>query len=353
MEWTRYSIKIKPEMEEAVSSLLYSLGIEGIQIEDGLPPSPEELGQMFVDLSPELAPDEWPEAPEAMLHFYLRIGEEEQGVQPQSGDITDDSYTIHDRLWKPEEAEDLLKELARAWPKVAGDYPLSIRTGQSREEEWRDNWKQYYQPIRAGKLLIQPCWEEVTPEDQTLIRQGVLKLIRLEPGTAFGSGAHESTRLCLDAMQQYIRGSEKVLDIGCGSGILGLAALALGAKEVTATELDPACEHTVAENLLLNDVDPARFSLTMGNILEDEKDRYGSGYDLIFCNILAPVVGALGAKGQADRLAAPGAVLISSGIYKDRQEEVEAAYRANPAWEEIEAIHLGDWVSLIFRKRQA
>ena len=332
------------------------LNIGGIEIEDGLVPSREDLGNMFADLSPELAPDEMPPAGEAFLSFYLRIpaGEKENDAAPQEGDAVDDSYTVHDKIWAPEEEAALLARLRGRWekdPVLSAAAPFRAEMSLCREEDWRDGWKKYYEPLRIGDLLILPCWEEVPADCEGPVREGRMKKILLDPGTAFGSGTHESTRLCLDALKKRMKGGEKLLDIGCGSGILSLAALAYGAERVTMTELDPACEGVIEENFNLNEIDKSRYSLIMGNILTENKNRFGTGYTLIVCNILAPVIEALAAPGQADALAAPGALFNTSGIYKEHREDVEKRFRANPAWEWIESVSMGDWVSVTARRR--
>lgn len=349
MNWHKYALLVPPDREDQVAALLLSLGIEGVEIEDGILPNPRELENMFVDLAPELAPDELPPAREARVIFYLRIDGDEPDPSLSAKD-RDDSYTIRDRLWTQEEEAAFLESLEAAWQRQFPALPWRLEQSISREEDWRDNWKRYYRPIAAGGLLILPHWEEIPEAYRDEIERGRRKLLKLEPGTAFGSGSHESTRLCLDALEQYLKGGERVMDIGCGSGIIGLGALLKGAISVCATELDPACESVIEKNLLLNQLDPARFRLHMSNILTEEKSRFGSGYQLIFCNILAPVICALAAPGQADVLAEKGAWFITSGIYRERRQEVEAAFAQNPAWQ-FEACHaLGDWISLIYRK---
>ena len=354
MQWNKYTLAIDPAREEAVTGLLYSLGIEGVEIEDGLFPTEEELGDMFVDLSPELAPDELPPVPQPSVHFYLRMEEETEarnGLKTEAAEgATDDSYTIHDKIWTAEEAAQLLRDLEAAWPRVSGGLPFELACEISREEDWRDNWKQYFRPLLANDLLILPCWEDIPEVYASDVAAGRIKTILLDPGTAFGSGAHESTRLCLDALKKWQKGGEKVLDIGCGSGILSFAALAYGAESVLATELDPACESVFEENTELNHIEKEKIRLIIGNILSHDKSAFGSGYDLILCNILAPVIEALAAPGQADLLAAYGALFITSGIYKEHRAEVENSFRQNPAWKIVETVELGDWVSVVVRR---
>lgn len=349
MFWNKYSIVLRDISQvDTLTALIYSLGIEGVEIEDGQIPTAAELDRMFVDLSPELAPDELSLVPEPKIHFYLRVSPGED-ASPQEGENTDDSYTIHDKLWLPEEEQMLLARLEAGWARLFPGHLFRLEKDLSREEDWRDNWKQYYQPLLVNDLLILPVWEEIPSEYAAAVSAGQIHPIRLDPGTAFGSGSHESTRLCLDGLKKWMRGGETVLDIGCGSGILGLTALVYGASHITATELDPACSHVIEENLALNGVPREVFCFREGNVLTDDKLVSGR-YDMILCNILAPVIIALAAPGAADRFANPGTLFITSGIYKEHREAVEAAFRANPAWEWVETMEMHDWVSVVVRK---
>ncbi len=350
MQWHEYTLRIRPDQEEAACAVLIGRGIDSLEIEDGLIPKKEDLGQMFVDLSPELAPDELPPAGEAKIRFYLRTEAAPEEAAPQTGDAVDDSYTIHDEVLTEEALQALLEDLKQSW-EAAGLGECCWEESTSREEDWRDSWKQFYKPLLVGDLLILPCWEEVPEQYAEDVREGLIKLLILDPGTAFGSGTHESTRLCLDGLKKWHRGGEHVLDIGCGSGILSLAALAYGADSVTMTETDPACETVVEENFTLNKIDKDKYKLLMGNILQEDKGRFGQDYDLILCNILAPVICALAAPGEADSLTKPGAIFITSGIYREHQQIVEECFRANPAWEWVETARLGDWVSVVARRR--
>ena len=349
MHWNKYSLILTNLSQvDSLTALLYSLGIEGVEIEDGQIPTVAELDRMFVDLSPELAPDEMPQVPEPKIHFYLRVSPGEEAAS-QEGENTDDSYTIHDKLWLPEEEQMLLARLEEGWARLFPGLPFRLEKDLSREEDWRDNWKQYYQPLLVNDLLILPVWEAVPEAYREGVKTGAVKLIRLDPGTAFGSGSHESTRLCLEGLKKWMRGGEQVLDIGCGSGILGLAALSYGAVHITATELDPACEAVVTENCRINGVEEGLFDYHAGNLLTQPELVQGP-YDLILCNILAPVITALAVPGAADRYAKPGTLFITSGIYKEHREAVEAAFRANLAWEWVETVEMHDWVSVVVRK---
>ncbi|MBQ4424869.1 MAG: 50S ribosomal protein L11 methyltransferase [Lachnospiraceae bacterium] len=357
MQWNKYTIHTVPGAEEAVSALLLELGVEGVEIEDGRPLSEEDFNELFIDLLPELAPDDLPpDDGTARVIFYLRTEAGESAAPAQEGDALDDSYTIHDKLWSPEEASFLLEHLRQGLEALREQIDIGegrIDADISREEEWRDSWKAYFRPEVMDGVLIRPSWEAVPEEYRPAVESGALPVITMDPGTAFGTGTHESTRLCLDAMEELVRGGECVLDIGCGSGILGFYALKRGAASVTATELDPACEGVIRDNLALNQTGPAQFRLFMGNLLAEEalKEAVGGGYDIIAANILTPVIVALAAPGQADRHAKSGAWFITSGIIAEKGPEVEAALRANPAWEVVKTLRRNAWVSVIAKRR--
>ena len=356
MQWDKYIIHTTTQAEEAVSALLLSFGVEGVEIEDHSPLSEEDFNALFIDLLPELAPDDLPpDDGTARVIFYLRTEEEEE-APAQEGEAVDDSYTIHDKLWTPEEAAMLMGNLREGLEALR--LHLDIGEGRiekeiSREEDWRDAWKAYFKPAVIDGVLIRPSWEKIPAAYQREVENGTLPVITMDPGTAFGTGTHESTRLCLDALQEILRGGEKILDIGCGSGILGLYALKKGAARVTATELDPACETVIRENLLHSGIPEERFRLFMGNLLTEEslKKEVGGEYDIIVANILTPVITALAAPGQADRHAKPGTWFITSGIIAEKGPEVEAALLANPVWEVVKTMPLGKWVSVIARRK--
>jgi ribosomal protein L11 methyltransferase len=177
-------------------------------------------------------------------------------------------------------------------------------------------------------------------------------MIEIDPGTAFGTGSHETTQLCIRALQKYIRPGDAVLDIGTGSGILGIAAIKLGAKRAFGTDLDENAVSAAIENVEVNHIPSEQFPIVTGNILDEEaiQNQAGLGtYDLVVANILAPVIILL--TGEADRHLKPGGIFITSGIIDMKEEAVKEAFAKHPVWEILETTHQGEWVSIVARKR--
>ena len=189
------------------------------------------------------------------------------------------------------------------------------------ESDWENNWKQYYKPMEIGdRLLVIPQWEQADT-------RGRVPLI-LNPGLTFGTGSHATTRLCLTALEQRIHGGETVLDLGCGSGILSIAALKLGAARAFACDIDDKCEDVAYENAALNGIDRETYTVRTGDILTDAalQSEIGTGYDVVLANIVADVIIALAPAVRP--LLKPEGVFICSGIIDDRAEEVAEQLRA-------------------------
>lgn len=189
------------------------------------------------------------------------------------------------------------------------------------DADWENNWKQYYKPMEIGeRLLVIPQWEEAEPGDRVPLY--------LDPGLTFGTGAHATTRLCLTALEELVRGSERVLDLGCGSGILSVAALRLGAASALAVDIDDKCRDAARENAGLNGIGPGQLDILVGNILTDEAvaEKIGGGYDIVLANIVADVIIALAPRVRG--LLNEGGTFLCSGVIEGRAEEVEAALAA-------------------------
>ncbi len=378
MNWTKITIQTTEVAEEMVSAMLLGLGIDQIEIENNLPPSDEDFAAMYIDPQPEILPDskvgtkdkksseaEEDAAFEAETEdTYISDGESHISFYLEEGEASDADSSSSAGLPSDANLASLIKDIKDGLAQIAEFIDIgagTIEISESREEDWRNNWKKFYKPLLIGDILIKPSWELIPEEYAEQIADGRIKLIEMEPGTAFGTGTHETTRLCVEGLDKYIKPGDAVLDIGTGSGILGLCALSQGASWVMATELDPECEHIILDNLALNNVNSDdRFVLSIGNIIDEQRVRdevkaaaeahaLTDGFDIIVANILAPVIVDLFAKGQADFFVKKGGYFITSGIIDVKEKSVVEALMANPCWELVEVVTLGEWVSVVAR----
>ncbi|MGI6199568.1 MAG: 50S ribosomal protein L11 methyltransferase [Christensenellales bacterium] len=219
---------------------------------------------------------------------------------------------------------------------------LQVTLQKVREDDWANNWRQYFKPVPVGeRLLIQPAWEELAaPTDRTVLK--------IEPGMVFGTGQHETTALCLALLEQYVRPGDRVLDAGCGSGILSIGALLLGAGWALGVDIDPNAVKIVRENGRLNGLEADRLQALSGNIIEDEplREQVGGGYDLVLANIVADVILAL--CPLTPGFIKPGGIFITSGIISMRLPEVERAL-AQRGFTVLQVVRKNDWVAVASR----
>lgn len=354
MKWICVTVNTVTAAEDLVSSAIMSCGITGIQIENNVPPSDREMEAMFNVVLPETAPDMSPDDGNSRIIFYLRISDADDRTEEMPGGVLDDSYSIHDRIYSGDEIRQILdlvgsklKELARYSDIGPGTLELSVTS----DSDWIDNWKQYYEPVMIGDILILPEWMDVPETYSGDVSNGSLRVIRLNPGSAFGTGSHETTKLAVLGLEKYLHKGDRVLDIGTGSGILGLCALALGASFITATEIDSGCISCVEHNLSINGYDSSVFRLEITNLLDPLSGFTAPASPVVTANILSPVIVALAAPGYADRFTSPGGVFITSGLASSREDEVLRAFAANPSWQVIDILRMNDWISIIARKR--
>ena len=318
MKWKKFTLTTTVAAEDLISSMLDEIGIEGIEIEDKVPLTEKETKGMCIDILPDLGPDDGT----ARVSFYL---DEEENV------------------------EEMLAKVNEGLDELADFVDLGARTieaSETEDKDWINNWKQYFKPFTVDNILIKPTWEEIPPE-----HEGKL-LIQIDPGTAFGTGMHETTQLCIRQLQKYVNEESLVLDVGTGSGILGIAALKLGAKEVWGTDLDENAITAVGENLASNQISPDRFHVLQGNIIDDPAVKDWAGYDkydLVTANILAPVIILL--QKEIPVHLKKGGIFITSGIINTKEKEVLDAFAANDQLEVVEVNHQGDWVNVTARKR--
>ena len=324
---------------DLISDLLNDLGIQGIEIEDHVPLTEAETKGMFIDILPELPPDDG----RAWVHFYLSADEETKEAVFQCGDAprqTEEPALSEEELL--EAVKGGLEEM-RAWCNVGSG---AISLSETEDKDWMNAWKDYFKPFAVDRILIRPSWEEIPPEHADKL------CVTIDPGTAFGTGTHETTKLCVQQLEKYVKPGMEVLDVGCGSGILGITALRLGAGYAAGTDLDESAITGTLENAARNGYTEKDFQVLLGNILDDAEIQRQVGfgkYDLAVSNILAPVIILL--SGVIGSFIKPGALWISSGIVAEKEEEVLSAIRNRPEWEVLEVLHLGEWVSITARNR--
>jgi len=323
----KFKVKTLTEAEDIIISTLYDLGLEGAQIEDKIPLTPLEKEQMFVDILPEGPEDDGV----AYLSFFVE--EKEDGSLELNGQATDAEQI------KAMVAEQLA-ELAQ-WMDIGEG---SITVDETEDIDWINNWKQYFHQFYIDDILVIPSWEDVKVEDRDRL------VLHIDPGTAFGTGMHETTQLCIRQLRKFIGPDTVLLDVGTGSGILGILSLMFGAKRVVGTDLDPCAVPAVAENIEANGVDPEAFELLIGNIITEKElqDQVGyECYDIVVANILADVLVPL--TPVILHQLKKGGIYITSGIIDDKEETVVNAVRA-AGLEVLEVTYQGEWVSVTARK---
>lgn len=318
MKWNQFRLKTTTEAEDIVSSMLNDLGIDGVQIEDKIPLTQQDKEQMFVDILPDIPEDDGT----AYLTFYL-----DQDV---------DTVQILGEV--RQELEDM-----RNYVDVG---ECTIEESETEDVDWVNNWKKYFHQFYIDDILVIPSWEDVKTEDSDKM------VIHIDPGTAFGTGMHETTQLCIRALRKYTKKDALVLDVGCGSGILGMLALKFGAGHSIGTDLDPCAIDATHENMEVNGIGKDQYEVMIGNIIDDKvvQDQVGyEKYDIVAANILADVLVPL--TPVIVHQMKPGAVYITSGIIDDKEEVVVEAVKA-AGLTVLEVNHQGEWVSVVAKKEE-
>lgn len=316
MKWNKYTIETTTAAEDFISSMLADLGVEGIEIEDNVPLTAEDTAKMFIDILPELPPDEGV----GYVSFYL--------------DSDSDNEEMLAKVREGIEEQRLFVEVGTG----------KICASQTEDKDWMNNWKEFFHSFTIDDILIKPTWEELEQEDADKI------LIEIDPGISFGTGKHETTQLCIRQLRKYMKPGDEVLDVGCGSGILSIVSLKLGAGHLTGTDIDEDCITSTYDNFAVNHLAKEQGDFYVGNLIDDVKLQETVGrekYDIVVANILADVIIPM-APVIPDRLKKDG-IFITSGIIDFKENEVKEAIERT-GMKVLEITHQGEWVSITAQK---
>ena len=318
MKWNRFTLKTKTDAEDMVICTLAEVGIEGVEIQDKKPLTEEDKAQMFVDIMPEGPADDGI----AYLNFYLEEDADKEAI---------------------------LKDVRAALDELKSYMDIgegTIEESQTEDKDWINNWKQYFHQFYVDDILIVPSWEEVKAEDQDKM------ILHIDPGTAFGTGMHETTQLVIRQLKKYVTPDTEMLDVGTGSGILSIVSLMYGIHHAVGTDLDPCAVEAVRENMETNHIPAEKFDMMIGNIITDKavQDKVGyNKYDIVVANILADVLVPL-TPVIVNQLKT-GGIYITSGIIDNKEQTVVDAVKA-AGLEVLEVTYQGEWVSVTARKNQ-
>lgn len=314
MKWIRFTLDTHTDAVDMLSYMLDEIGVEGIEIEDHVPLSEEDKKKMFVDILPDPEDNDGT----AKVHFYM----EPENCNPEKIMM---------------QVQDIFQEVKQFCNIGKGTISLS----ETEDKDWINNWKTFFKPFRAAdNIVIKPTWETYEKENEDDI------LIEIDPGIAFGTGSHETTKLCIQALDKYVKEGDSVLDVGCGSGILSIAALKLGAAHATAIDIDEVAVKVAAENMEVNHIPASQYTLFDGDLITNSflKVKAGTGHDIVVANILAdviiPLTGVIRPHLKKDGL------YITSGIINTKEEEVREALIAN-GFEILGVEYMKEWCCFI------
>lgn len=334
MIWTKATIDTTSEAVDIISVNLDELGIEGIEIEDHKGISEADRKEMFIDILPD---EQEADDGSAKVSFYIDIKNENSSNDDDYGNSVNNKEEFIALI---DSVRQMLDDM-RSYCNV-GDGTITI--SKTDDKDWLNNWKEFFKPFKvADDIIIKPTWEKLDSKNDDDI------VVEIDPGTAFGTGSHETTRLCIQGLRKYITNDTKLLDVGCGSGILSIVGILLGAKKAFGTDIDRHALDATFENAAVNKIGKDKFDAAAGNIIDDKElmDKAGYDYDIVVANILADVIiplsGVIGKHIKKDGL------FISSGIIDMKAEEVKQAILQN-GFEIIETNKMGDWVSYVAKK---
>lgn len=310
-----------------IISTLYDMGLEGAQIEDKVPLTAWEKEQMFVDILPDAPEDDGI----AYLSFFLEV--QEDGSLKLRDEVTDQAAVL---AMVERELADL-----RTFMDIGEG---TVLVDETEDLDWINNWKQYFHQFYIDDILVIPSWEEMERKDQDKL------VLHIDPGTAFGTGMHETTQLCIRQLRKYITPDTELLDVGTGSGILAILSLMFGAKHAVGTDLDPCSVEAVRENMEANGIRQDAFKMMIGNLITDcavQKEVGFACYDIVVANILADVLVLLTPviKNQLKT----GGIYITSGIIDEKEKTVADAVKA-AGFTILEITRQGEWVSITAQK---
>lgn len=320
MKWKKFTIKTITDAEDIIISTLYDIGLQGAQIEDKVPLTPLEKEQMFVDILPD--------------------GPEDDGIAYLS-------FFVEDSDANPVDTQEMTADINRELDALRNFMDVgegTVMVSETEDIDWINNWKQFFHQFYIDDLLVIPSWEEVREEDRAK------KILHIDPGTAFGTGMHETTQLCIRQLKKYITPQTELLDVGTGSGILAIISLMYGIRHAVGTDLDPCAAEAVRENMEANHIAPESFEMMIGNIITDKEIQDKAGYekyDIVVANILADVLVPL-TPVIVNQLK-PGGVYITSGIIDNKEQTVRDAVE-KAGLEVVEVTYQGEWVSVTARK---
>ena len=329
----RFRVRTRTDAEDILISFMEDIGLYGAQIEDHVPLTAAEKEQMFVDILPEGPEDDGT----AVLSFFLE-------------ETADGHVVVDDVVCTPEQVRSSILakiEEIRSFTDL-GEGTVTI--DETEDIDWINNWKQYFHQFWIDDILVIPSWEEPEPVVENGVEKTPRLVFHIDPGTAFGTGMHETTQLCIRELQKYITPETFLLDVGTGSGILAILALKLGIRGAVGTDLDPCAIPAIEDNCAANDVDPGLFEVILGNLIDDPQvqDRVGEErYDVVLANILPDVLIPL--TPQAVKCLKPGGIYITSGILIERAQSVKDAMTA-AGLEILGVTEQGEWCCVTGKK---